>query len=43
LEHGNLAGDPKLQKGDVVYVPQTRKPGTSGSSILNFIRLILGF
>jgi polysaccharide export outer membrane protein len=43
LEHGNLAGDPKLQKGDVVYVPQTKKPGTSGSSILNFIRLILGF
>jgi polysaccharide export outer membrane protein len=42
LEHGNLAGDPKLQKGDVVFVPQARKPGTSGSSILNFIRLVLG-
>jgi polysaccharide biosynthesis/export protein len=42
LERGNLAGDPKLQKGDVVFVPQTKKPGTSGSSILNFIRLILG-
>jgi polysaccharide export outer membrane protein len=42
LERGNLAGDPKLQKGDVVFVPQTKTPGTSGSSILNFIRLILG-
>lgn len=42
LEHGNLAGDPKLQKGDVVFIPQAKKPGTSGSSILNFIRLVLG-
>jgi polysaccharide export outer membrane protein len=42
LEHGNLVGDPKLQTGDVVFVPQAKKPGTSGSSILNFIRLILG-
>jgi polysaccharide biosynthesis/export protein len=43
LEHGDLAGDPKLAQGDVVFVPQSKKPGTSGSSILNFIRLILGF
>ena len=43
LEHGNLAGDPKLAQGDVVFVPQAKKPGTSGSSILNFIRLVLGF
>ncbi len=43
LEHGNLTGDPKLQQGDVVFIPQARKPGTSGSSILNFIRLIVGF
>jgi polysaccharide export outer membrane protein len=42
LERGNLAGDPKLQQGDVVFVPQSKKPGTSGSSILNVIRLILG-
>jgi polysaccharide export outer membrane protein len=43
LEHGDLVGDPKLAQGDVVYVPQAKKPGTSGSSIFNFIRLILGF
>jgi protein involved in polysaccharide export with SLBB domain len=43
LEHGDLAGDPRLEKGDVVFVPQSKKPGTSGSSILNFIRMILGF
>lgn len=42
LEHGNLSGDPKLQKGDVVFIPQSKKPGTSGSSFLNIIRLILG-
>lgn len=43
LEHGDLAGDPKLTQGDVVFVPQSKKPGTTGSSIFNFIRLILGF
>ncbi len=43
LEHGDLAGDPKLAQGDVVFVPQAKKPGTSGSTIFNFIRLILGF
>lgn len=43
LEHGDLAGDPRLVQGDVVFVPQSKKPGTTGSSILNFIRLILGF
>jgi polysaccharide biosynthesis/export protein len=43
LEHGDLVGDPKLAQGDVVYVPQAKKPGTSGSSIFNFLRLILGF
>jgi len=43
LEHGDLAGDPKLQQGDVVFVPQAKKPGQSSSSIFNFIRLILGF
>jgi polysaccharide export outer membrane protein len=42
LEHGDLAGDPRLTQGDVVFVPQSKKPGTSGSSIFNFIRLILG-
>jgi polysaccharide export outer membrane protein len=43
LEHGDLAGDPKLQKGDVVFIPQSKKPGTSGSTFFNFIRMILGF
>jgi polysaccharide export outer membrane protein len=43
LEHGELDGDPKLTNGDVVYVPQSRKAGSSGSGILNFIRAVLGF
>lgn len=43
LEHGDLAGDPKLQKGDVVFIPQSRKPGTSnGFNILSVIRLLFG-
>lgn len=42
LEHGNFAGDPQLQKGDIVFVPQSKKPGSSGSAFLNIIRLILG-
>lgn len=43
LEHGELDGDPKLKNGDVVFVPQSKKPGSSGSGILNFIRSVLGF
>jgi polysaccharide export outer membrane protein len=43
LEHGELAGDPKLNNGDLVYVPQSRKGGSNGSGILNFLRAVLGF
>ena len=42
LEHGNLAGDPKLQKGDVVFVPQSKKANANGLNFLSIIRLIFG-
>jgi polysaccharide export outer membrane protein len=43
LEHGDLKGDPKLNNGDVVFVPQTRKSGSTGNGVLDFIRAVLGF
>jgi polysaccharide biosynthesis/export protein len=43
LEHGNLAADPKLQNGDVVYIPQAKKPGTGGfGGVFSVLRLIFG-
>ncbi|HEY3676292.1 MAG TPA: polysaccharide biosynthesis/export family protein, partial [Candidatus Tumulicola sp.] len=29
LQHGQLASDPRLQNGDVVYVPQAKKPSAN--------------
>jgi polysaccharide export outer membrane protein len=43
LQHGQLAADPRLQNGDVVYVPQSRKPGTNPGNVFNILRMIVGF
>ncbi len=43
LQHGQLASDPRLQNGDVVYVPQARKPGTNPGNVFNILRMIVGF
>jgi polysaccharide export outer membrane protein len=43
LQHGQLDADPRLQNGDVVYVPQSRKPSTNPGNFFNIIRTIVGF
>jgi protein involved in polysaccharide export with SLBB domain len=43
LQHGHLAADPRLQNGDVVYVPESRKPGTNPGNVFNILRMIVGF
>jgi polysaccharide export outer membrane protein len=43
LQKGQLAADPRLQNGDVVYVPQSRKPGTNPGNVFNILRMIVGF
>jgi polysaccharide export outer membrane protein len=43
LQHGQLAADPRLQNGDVVYVPQSKKPSTNPGNFFNILRTIVGF
>jgi protein involved in polysaccharide export with SLBB domain len=38
LQDGDIAGDPVLQKGDIVYVPQARSGASTGSTVLGVLR-----
>jgi polysaccharide export outer membrane protein len=42
LEHGDIAADPELQKGDVVFIPEARKPNQTPFSLLSIARLFFG-
>jgi polysaccharide export outer membrane protein len=42
LKKGQLAADPRLQNGDVVYVPEAKKPSTNPSNIFNILRMFIG-
>ena len=44
LQHGNMASDIVLQKDDVVYVPQAKRPGSSTtSSVFGLLLRAVGF
>jgi polysaccharide biosynthesis/export protein len=43
LQHGQLAADPRLQNGDVVYVPVAKKGSTNPGNVFNILRMIVGF
>jgi polysaccharide export outer membrane protein len=38
LQDGDIAGDPVLQKGDIVYVPQAKSGANTGSTVLGVLR-----
>ncbi|MBV8362993.1 MAG: polysaccharide export protein [Candidatus Eremiobacteraeota bacterium] len=38
LQNGDMRYNPTLKKGDIVYVPQSRRPGTGASGILYLLQ-----